>query len=73
MIDLSWDVSKTTRRSKSGSVSRLLCASVRLLQKEKNEQINKSDNEAWELLVHEVTPPAAGLWGWTQGAGWSNG
>jgi len=29
------------------------------LQKEKGEKINKSDNQAWELLVHEV---AAGLW-----------
>ena len=59
MVDLSSDVSKTNTTIKVWKLSRLLCAPVRLLQKEKDEQINKSDNYAWELLVHEV---AAGLW-----------
>jgi hypothetical protein len=56
------NVSKDHTTIKVQKSSKLLCAPVRLLQKEKDEQINKKHNQGWELLVHEVAPPAAGSW-----------
>ena len=60
MVDLSLGCVKDQHDDQSLEVVQTaLCASETLARKEKDEQINESDNYAWELLVHEV---AAGLW-----------